>query len=49
MGTCHCGHAPEEHRDGAECEIEGCDCIHYEDAGDDEMTETPADRKEPTS
>jgi hypothetical protein len=36
MGTCHCGHASEDHPRLAECEFPGCDCIHYEDASDDD-------------
>lgn len=38
--TCFCGHVADEHEEtkmgyGA-CTIDGCDCICYESAGDDE-------------
>jgi hypothetical protein len=28
--TCCCGDVLDEHRDGRECTVEGCDCIHFE-------------------
>ena len=33
---CACGHTLDEHERGVECTIPGCDCIHFEDVGDDE-------------
>jgi hypothetical protein len=28
--SCICGHEEEEHRDGSECQVEGCLCACYE-------------------
>jgi hypothetical protein len=28
--TCICGHEEEEHRDGGECQVQGCLCACYE-------------------
>jgi hypothetical protein len=42
MGTCHCGHLEDEHGGDSDypgstaCAIEGCDCVCFEDAGDEE-------------
>lgn len=40
MNPCTCGDAAYEHtwRSGhfAECEVEGCDCVYYEDGGGEE-------------
>lgn len=40
--TCQCGHAPEEHGGdpnypgSTACQVEGCDCIAYEAAAEEE-------------
>lgn len=44
--ACHCGHAIEEHRSGrfgpVECEVDGCDCCHYDEADEDDSDEGDA-------
>ncbi len=37
---CHCEHVEDEHSSGLlqECEVEGCSCIAYEAADDNEET-----------
>lgn len=27
---CYCGHVRDEHEEGKDCTVEGCDCIHFE-------------------
>jgi hypothetical protein len=27
---CMCGHAPDEHSESGECQVEGCGCACYE-------------------
>ena len=29
--TCTCGHVLDEHEHGAECTIERCPCVHFEE------------------
>lgn len=30
MRDCDCGHCEEDHRDGHECEVDGCLCAMFE-------------------
>lgn len=35
--TCYCGHVLDEHREGRECLIDDCGCVHFEkdESGED--------------
>lgn len=32
---CACGHVLDEHNRGAECLVDDCRCVHFEEADDD--------------
>jgi hypothetical protein len=34
--TCACGDVLDEHEDGGPCTVEGCGCVHFEAAEDED-------------